>query len=379
MQLLSLADVFGDMVIYRDLNAVDARLPRYADLWHAIGMDGPIPPRKLDMAYAKALARLLTRGQEVMHPRGPALSEIIYLGDTMLNDGGAFQNLRRLTGWPGWCFIGAEKDEQPAHKEHEGLYQANRWLALADFLRGVAADGASLDGGTVVIVDIDKTALGARGRNDKSIDHARVAAIEATLRDAVGPSFDEQEFRQAYAVINAPKYHPFTADNQDNVAYICLMISAGLVDMTDLLHQIDGGQLHDFRGLMTEIDARSDALPREVAALHEDIYRRTLAGDLTPFKAFRRREYVETVSRMGHLPEDGAAGAPTLAQRLVEEICMTREVLDACDWLKNRGCLMVALSDKPDEATAPEPEQAGRGWQPLHRTRTHVIGPSLQV
>ena len=54
-----LADVFGDLVIYRDLNAVDGRLPRYADIWHEIGMNGPIPPRKLDMAYARALERLL--------------------------------------------------------------------------------------------------------------------------------------------------------------------------------------------------------------------------------------------------------------------------------------------------------------------------------
>ncbi len=314
MELRSLADVFGDMVIYRDLNAVDGRLPRYADIWHEIGMDGPIPPRKLDMAYARALARLLTRAQEIAHPHGPALSEIVYLGDTMLNDGGAYLNLRTLTGWPGWCFIGAEKDEKPQMAERadvpgQGLYQANRWIALADFLRQAQADGATLDATTVVIVDIDKTALGARGRNDKSIDHARVAAIEATLRDAIGPSFNQVEFRQAYAVINTPKYHPFTADNQDNVAYICMMISAGMVQMDDLLEQIESRQLRDFRDFMAQMDASCAALPRDVRSLHEDIYRRTLAGDLTPFKAFRLREFQETVSRMGHLLNDAAAGA----------------------------------------------------------------------
>src|SRR5512139_2744663 len=140
MDLRSLAEVFGDLVIYRDLNAVDARLPRYADIWHEIGMDGPIPPRKLDMAYARALARLLTRAQEIVHPHGAPLSEILYLGDNLLSDGGAFQNLRTLTGWPGWCLIAAEKDEKPQMKEREGLpgqglYEANRWIALADFLQ----------------------------------------------------------------------------------------------------------------------------------------------------------------------------------------------------------------------------------------------------
>lgn len=372
MQLTSLADVFGDMVIYRDLNAVDSRLPRYAEIWHEIGMDGPVPPRKLDMAYAKALARLLTRGQEIVHPHGQPLSEILYLGDTMLNDGGAFENLRTLTGWPGWCFIGSEKDGEPQLTEREGLYQGNRWIALTAFLQLVLKDGAALDESTVVIVDIDKTAIGARGRNDKSIDHARVAAIEATLRDAIGPGFNQDEFRQAYGVINAPKYHPFTADNQDNVAYICMMISAGLVRLEDLLEQIASGQLADFRGFMAQIEARSSELCREVRDLHEDIYRRTLAGDLTPFKAFRIREYQETVSRMGHLPDEAQ-----LAQRLLEEICATREVLEASEWLQARGCLMVALSDKPDEATAPSPSLAAQGYLPLHRTPTHVIGQSL--
>ncbi len=77
---------------------------------------------------------------------------------------------------------------------------------------------------------------------------------------------------------------------------------------------------------------------------------------------------------MGHLPE----GTP-LGQRLVEEICITREVLEACQWLKERGCLMVALSDKPDEATSPLPPLAAQGYLPLHRTPTHVVGQGIEI
>lgn len=376
MQLASLADVFGDLVIYRDLNAVDARLPRYADIWHEIGMDGPIPPRKLDMAYARALARLLTRSHELEHGGSP-LIEVVYLGDNLLSDGGTFRNLRTLTGWPGWCFIGAERDERPAMTENDCLFQANRWSTLADFLRQVRAEGAALDESTAVIVDIDKTAIGARGRNDKAIDRARVAAIEATLGDAIGAGFDGSGFRQAYAALNSSRYYPLTADNQDNVAYICLMIGAGIIELDQFQAQAADGRLKSLAEFMAQVDARSAELPVAVRSLHEEIYRRTLAGDLTPFKEFRRREYQETVSRMGRLPEETVDSAPTLAQRLVEEICITGEVLAACEWLKGRGCLMVALSDKPDEATGPTPELAAQGWPPLHRARTHVVGQSL--
>jgi hypothetical protein len=375
MELRSLADIFGDLVIYRDLNPMDLRVPGYRDAWHEMGMASAIPPRKLDMEYAQALSWLLARANEAREARGracDAISEIIYLGDTMLNDGGAFRNLRTLTGWPGWCFIGAEKDEACRMTEEDGLYTATRWIALTDFFKAALADGAAIGPCAVAIVDIDKTALGGRGRNDKSIDHARTAAMEATLGDAIGPRFGRNEFRQAYANLSIPKYHPFTADNQDNVAYICLMLSAGLVEMDAFFGAVDSGLLNDFRQFMAQVDARRRELPPEVRALHDDIYARTLAGDQTPFKAFRRREYQETVDRMGHLPEEAQ-----LAQRLVEEICLTREVLEACEWLRARGCLMVALSDKPDEATSPSAELAARGYVPLHRKATHVVGQSL--
>jgi hypothetical protein len=377
MELRSLADVFGDLVIYRDLNPMDLRVPGYRDAWHEMGMESAVPPRKLDMEYARALAWLLARANEAREQRArpcDAISEIIYLGDTMLNDGGAFKNLRTLTGWPGWCFIGTEKDEACCMTEQDGLYTATRWIALADFFKAAIADGAEIGPCTVAIVDIDKTALGGRGRNDKSIDHARTAAMEATLEDAIGPRFRRDEFRQAYAKLSIPRYHPFTADNQDNVAYICLMLSAGLVEMDRFFTSVDSGELKDFRQFMAQVDERRRELPPEVRALHDDIYARTLAGDLTPFKAFRRREYQETVDRMGHLPDDAQ-----LAQRLVEEICVTREVLEACEWLMARGCLMVALSDKPDEATSPSPELAARGYAPLHRKATHVVGQGLPL
>lgn len=370
MELHSLSELFGDMVIYRDLNPVDPRVPGFADAYEQIGLPGPTPPRKLDMAYAQALAWLLERAGELY---GSTPREIVYVGDTMLNDGGAFANLRTYTGWPGWCFIGAEKDQEQKITEKDGLYQANRWRALVDFFRAIQQDGAAIDRGTVAIFDVDKTALGGRGRNDQPIDRARLAAIEATLAEALGDDFDRSEFRRAYAVVNAPERHRFTADNQDNVAYICLILSAGVMPLETLLDDVASGRMSSFGEFMDFVEGRRRELSPAVAALHDDVYSRVRAGDLTPFKAFRRREYRETVERMGHLGDDAH-----LAQRLLEELCLTREVWDAAAWLKRRGCLLIALSDKPDEATNPEPALAVQGYLPLHCTRTHLLGPALE-
>jgi hypothetical protein len=85
-------------------------------------------------------------------------------------------------GWRGWAFIGSERDAEPSIIEQEGVYAANRWLALGSFISELRNQGAALDVRTAVVVDIDKTALGARGRNDGAIDRARVAAIEAIER-----------------------------------------------------------------------------------------------------------------------------------------------------------------------------------------------------
>ena len=372
MSKLSLYDLVGDLVLYRNLDPVDARLPQFADAWAEIGLVDATRPRKHEASYAQTTAWYLRRARGLSR-RGDELAELVYLGDTAMADGNAFKSLRAVTGWPGWAFIGAEKDEEMAVTEKEGVYVANRWSALAEFASLLLAQGAALDARTAVVVDIDKTALGARGRNDRSIDRARITAIEATVSDAIGAAFDRDAFRAAYGTINVPKYHSFTADNQDYLAYICLMISAGFTTTEGLLGDLEAGRLASFRDFIERVETRRERLPSDaLRALHADIYGLVVAGDPTPFKAFRRREYRETVSRMGHLPDD----AP-LAQRLVEEVCLTREVVEFTRWLAGRGCLLLAASDKPDEATMPTPALVAEGFLPLHRTPTHIVGPSI--
>jgi hypothetical protein len=369
---LSLYDFIGDLAVFRNLSPVDPQIPGYEQAWAEMGMPGPERPRKQDPDFARVLAWFLRRARALGGSR-IELTELVYLGDTALADANAFRNVRAAGGWRGWGFIGAEKGESLAVDIWDGVYTANRWAALAEFAGWMREQGARLDAGTAVILDIDKTALGARGRNDGAIDRARVAAIEATVAEALGLKFDQEAFRGAYAAINVPKYHPFTTDNQDYVAYICLMVSAGFCAIDELLAEVESGALKGFSEFIAQVDAQRESLAGEgLRALHDDIYARVQAGDATPFKAFRRREYVETVGRMGCLQDD----AP-LARRLMDEICLTREVVDFAAWLRDRGCLLMAVSDKPDEASLPTPELVARGYLPLHRTPTHVIGQAI--
>ena len=123
-------------------------------------------------------------------------------------------------------FIGADRLQQEAKIEWQGpLMLANRWRALTDFVEWVQREGVPGDERTALLIDLDKTSLGARGRNDKVIDNARVRAVERTMQTALGEQFDAQAFRVVYDRLNQPEYHYFTADNQDYLAYICLMVN----------------------------------------------------------------------------------------------------------------------------------------------------------
>ncbi len=367
-----LAEFVGDLVLFRDLNPVDARLPRFDEAWAAMGLQGPVRPRKHEPAYAQAVVWYLQQAQSLEMPAA-RLGEIIYVGDTALSDGNAFRNVRTAAGWRGWAFICSERDEAPSMTEKDGVFVANRWSALAEFASQITSQGAALDSSTAVIVDIDKTAVGARGRNDRPIDGARLAAMEAMLAEVLGAAYDPILFHEVYSQLNVPKYHGFTADNQDYLAYICLMIGARSCSLAEIQAELAAGQLSTFVDFVARTEAKRDGLPTHaLRAVHEEVQARVRAGDPTPFKAFRRREYMETISRMGSLPD----GAP-LDQRLREEICLTREVIELLSWLRNRGCLPLALSDKPDEASLPSGEKANAGCAALHRAATHVAGSSI--
>ena len=369
----SISEFLGDWVVYRNLVPADPRLPALEALRGELDLPPRQIPRKSEPAYANVIVHLLQAAQKLRGGAEP-IRRLLFVGDTLLLDGTAFANICQAGGWPGLAFIGSE-NAKPAtvqvtpNDSGQMLYQANRWGALADF-DGYAADhGFPVDASTAVIVDIDKTALGARGRNGHVIDAARVQAVQDTVAGLLAASFDPQAFRSAYDLLNQPEFHPFTADNQDYLAYICLILSSGLYRLEHLVGEVRSARLASFEQFIAQVEARRHDLPPELRAIHADIYTRVRMGDPTPFKSFRRNEYLTTIRCFGCLPDD--SGVATL---LAQEILVTQEVRQAAlDW-RRRGALLFGLSDKPDEAAVPIPDLAARGYLPIHRAETHAVG-----
>jgi hypothetical protein len=365
-------EFLGDFIVYRNLQPLDPRLPPLAELRSPIGLPVDLIPRKSAPDYARVVVHLLQQAR-ALGAHGTPIDRLVYVGDTQLNDGIAFTNICRAGGWPGLAFIGCERGDAAQielREQKEGtLYLANRWAALLGFDEFCRERGCPPDERTAVIVDLDKTALGARGRNDHVIDLARVEAVRSTVGDLLEDDFDPEGFQAAYDCLNQPEFHPFTADNQDYLAYICLILGSGLNRLDVVVSSVRSGRLTSFQQFISEVDDRASELPRSLSGIHDSIYACVQQGDPTPFKAFRYSEYRSTVERMGWLDDDTAVG-----ELMAREIVITQEERQVALAWRAQGALIFGLSDRPDEASIPSGDLAAQGYQPIHRVETHAVG-----
>ena len=200
--------------------------------------------------------------------------------------------MRALSHLPGSCFIGGEKANQApvyAMDESTGIFSANRWSSLVDWLALEKRQGLKLDQNTVVVVDMDKTAIAARGRNANVIDNARVEGLHRTAAGLLGKhkafTFDLARVQAAHNELKEPAYHPFTADNQDYLAYICLAVSAGLIDLPTLVRQVKAGEMRSFEQFIAwadvEMTARNPVFSEKpgFSTIHREVYPLVQAGD----------------------------------------------------------------------------------------------------
>jgi hypothetical protein len=367
----NVSEFLGKMIVYRNLEPMHRELPSLPDLRPELGLAPNRLPRKSEPDYARVITALLNHAQRLRE--GPTLRRLIYIGDTRLNDGQAFSNLIRASGWEGIAFIGSETEE-PAEAAcvFEGpgaLYLANRWSMLETFDIHCEQQTLPIDGETAVILDLDKTTLGARGRNDHVINAARVEAVRRTVDELLGDDFDACTFERAYETLNQTKYHEFTTDNQDYLAAICLIVGSGLISLESLLADIETRKLGDFADFLEDVASQADRLPAHLHELHDRIYERVNAGDPTPFKAFRYNEYLTTIERFGNVNDEAPA-----ADRLDREIVITQEVREIALRWRAQGALLFGLSDKPDEASVPTDALRAKGYAPIHAESTHVVG-----
>lgn len=368
----AVSEFLGDNIVYRNLVPVNRNLPGLPELWEQAGLVSSQVPRKTTTEYARLVACILEHADRQRKPDS-LIKNLVFIGDTYLNDGTAFNNICLAGAWPGMAFIAAEKDEpgkiQIEEKVSGKLMLANRWSALDGFDDFCVQQDFHIDEQTVVLLDLDKTTLGARGRNDKVIDQVRIRAAKQTIHKLLGEDFDEILFTAAYQCLNQPEFHPFTGDNQDYLVYICMILGSGLTGLDELVEQVRAGEMRSFTHFLSWSEIQKDDLPANQRRVHDSVYGLVEAGDPTPFKDFRRQEFELTVASMGNLAENSP-----VEQLLQEEITITQEVRRAAIRWRERGALLFGLSDKPDEASIPDEGMISRGLKAIHQVETDVVG-----
>lgn len=391
--LTSLDELVGDLVVYRNLEPISRHLSGLKSARIQLGLHNGVIPRKQEKSYARVALWILEQAQE---QRNAAVDELLFIGDTLSGDGHTFQVMRSLGAsvepppdgeeqtygdggppLPSTCFIGNEVAGEPENSvvdDETGLFEANRWSQLVDWVRWTQRNGLRLDENTAVILDLDKTAIGARGRNNRAIDAARLKGLYRTVGNLLGDKFNAKLFAQHYEQFNRAYYHYLTGDNQDYLAYICLVLNNEGLDCADLLERIEGGGVQTFEQFVRYAEVCISGGGRVSEAMrqaHESVNTAVSQGDPTPFKQFRREEFLATLEYMNNLADDVPAD-----QRLSQEICITQEVRETVLWLKARGCLIISFSDKPDESSLPHPTRH-QGKQPVHKAKTHATGISI--
>jgi hypothetical protein len=367
----AISDFLDDHVLYRNLIPCKAGLPGLPELRGPLGIDPAVTPRKTTVDYARVIHAVLTAAQE--QRSAAPLARLIYVGDTRMNDGTAFSNIAEVSGLPGMAFIGSEKIGPLSYTKEDlpvgKLYSATRWSALDRFHKSLAKHNFIIDESTAILIDMDKTALGARGRNDGRIDEARLDAARLTAEGILGADYDKTGFQKMYDTLNQPEFHPLTADNQDYLVYVCLTLSGGWINMDDLLEWYYGKEVTSFPQFVGKAEASKDSFPANLRGMHDSFHQSYTSGDPTPFKAFRYSEYLATLARMGQLSDK------TLPEEMIQkEIVMSQEVYAAAMQWKAAGALLFGISDKPDEASIPSADQAAQGMRPIHEIETHILG-----
>jgi hypothetical protein len=350
VQSMTIADLTGDAVLYRDLQPYDADLPGLTQLREPLGLPPGLLPRKRDAAYARVMGALLAHMRE--RAAAPPLRMLLVVGDTA-NDRMLAQHLRASSGLPVYACIGADALSKPPGLTYEGdTATATRWSLLDEWLARLETDGAQPWPQAALLLDIDKTLLGPRGRNDEAIDDARAAAALDAARSLPDFALNEATFEQYYATLCDSEYHGLTLDNQDYTVFAALLLTGEVLSLDELRAQRADGTPRSFGLLLDVVEGR---LPPALTETYAAVRAAHEAGDPSPFKAFRRAEFAATLARMG----DG-------------RLTLCREVVAAARTLRERGVLCLAASDKPAESALPAPEQEAAGMAPLHRTPAQI-------
>jgi hypothetical protein len=335
----SVDDLFGGSIVLRDMDPRGGVLAASESERSGKVRGRAWPPRKRDPGYADVLLELIGRYGEP--------GAILYVGDSLPQDGAAIRGLRKA-GPPGrvWGFICRPAELGTAQRNEivDGVFLGCEWSTLSAFVEYAQEDGLVFGPNTWALFDLDCTVYAAKGREEKSLEKARSEAVRTFVQSTIpGVGLEPARVEDLYREFEQDRFHGLTEDNLDHVVALVLATMCGLTDVGAMRGAASSGQFDFVQTIERMLSDASGGRGREAppGALNalEEVYLGALAGDPTPCKGVRRHEALATAARM--LPD--AAGR--------SRIHLNREVIDLLGWAVAAGGQILAVSDRPTEAT----------------------------
>ncbi len=351
--LASLFDYFGENLIFRNLNILDKNAPQFDEIKNTLGMEKL--PRKNSEEYAEAVYYIVKN-------MCPDLESILYFGDTDL-DAGVIKNLSKVTGARVSGFIYDAGKKIPEY-ENNLIYRSDRWENITDFIN---MNKDCLNSGCVGLFDLDKTVLGAKGRNSHIIDMARIdAVIERVLE--IDPDIHKDFIKEIYDVINQ-SFKRITEDNQDITAFLTILVCFGVID-TDYLQNMLNPDI-DFDYIIKDLSGGDYG--KGLNDVFEEVKTLYNKGESTMFKTFRYNELKTTLAKI-----NSKSKGTDIRKVLETEITMTKEICDLMDFLKEYDINLFCVSDKPDETVFPPEDLDNPEKQiPLYLRKAKIVGNGI--
>ncbi len=326
-----ISDLIGDNIFFRELRPLNPDLVPIEVVLYRLNLDRV--PRKKDPEYPRVISCYLNLLGD--------FDRILFLGDTLLNDKNFAIGLTALGEYDVFAVITRESGEKFELKQERNILYSNRWSFILELPEYLAKMDFYIDEKTAVIIDIDKTMIGARGRNDHAIDLARAWAVYKLLKKAeIEMNF--HDFFKLYKRVNSPDFFDITHDNQDIVAFVAIALSSGIVEEITSVEETA-------RKLIRTKNSFLSFIGKEVL---ENLEKRAP----TLFPTFREMEYFSTIEFMDRFDD-----TTPLEKLLKEEILITGEIFDL---LENSLATVIALTDKPERSSLP-PE--GVNLPPIHK------------
>jgi hypothetical protein len=366
-----IGDLFGRRIILRRMERLDTGEQLFGSATHFA--------RKYQFAYAQVLS-------DHIGFHFPDVRCLLYIGNTHQNDGTLIRNLQQL-GWDVSGFI-CEPGLGIQRLWFDNLLYTDRWTDLVGLAQKVET---KVGRNMLALFDIDKTLWAPSGVHDLPLNKSRIRAMCRLVDEYVSNS-DRAVARHArarvewlYGEISTMQYLPLTLDNEDFKATICVFLALCVVLNRRRFENVDHetgpafleelGQLppRDFlKSVRDYVLSFANPMHGDEENITDFIEDTLLAVDSHQYLRYAKKngilyekmiEDLRGISRetIGTSPvQYPAFRAKELEESLVcaaenrdfdERLVLNKPAWDLAVWLRHRGVYLLALSDRPEEAT----------------------------